>query len=144
MSTITFHNESENQLKLIEALLKEMKIEFEVSEELENQDFTDWQKELIDEGLKDIEEGKIISSEEVRKNARFSSSRQRKLFPRRSHSGRENPSAKFCRFCRTKKNFGQFGSFRCGSEKSWRSFGPRSSSRSSRVGINDFGAHYSK
>ena len=71
MSTITFHNESENQLKLIEALLKEMKIEFEVSEELENQDFTDWQKELIDEGLKDIEEGKIISSEEVRKNARL-------------------------------------------------------------------------
>ena len=71
MSTITLHNESENQLKLIEALLKEMKIEFEVSEELENQDFTDWQKELIDEGLKDIEEGKIISSEEVRKNARL-------------------------------------------------------------------------
>ena len=71
MSTITFHNESENQLKLIEALLKEMKIEFEVSEELENQDFTDWQKELIDEGLKDIEEGKIISSEEVRKNSRL-------------------------------------------------------------------------
>ena len=72
MSTITLHNESENQLKLIEALLKEMKIEFEVSEELENQDLTDWQKELIDEGLKDIEEGKIISSEEVRKNARLS------------------------------------------------------------------------
>ena len=71
MSTITLHNESENQLKLIEALLKEMKIEFEVSEELENQDFTDWQKELIDEGLKDIEEGKIISSEEVRKNSRL-------------------------------------------------------------------------
>ena len=71
MSTITFHNESENQLKLIEALLKEMKIEFEVSEELENQDLTDWQKELIDEGLKDIEEGKIISSEEVRKKARL-------------------------------------------------------------------------
>ena len=71
MSTITLHNESENQLKLIEALLKEMKIEFEVSEELENQDFTDWQKELIDEGLKDIEEGRIISSEEVRKNARL-------------------------------------------------------------------------
>ena len=71
MSTITLHNESENQLRLIEALLKEMKIEFEVSEELENQDFTDWQKELIDEGLKDIEEGKIISSEEVRKNSRL-------------------------------------------------------------------------
>ena len=71
MSTITLHNESENQLKLIEALLKEMKIEFEVSEELENQDLTDWQKELIDEGLKDLEEGKIISSEEVRKNARL-------------------------------------------------------------------------
>ena len=71
MSTITLHNESENQLKLIEALLKEMKIEFEVSEELENQDFTDWQKELIDEGLKDIEEGRIISSEEVRKNSRL-------------------------------------------------------------------------
>ena len=72
MSTITLHNESENQLKLIEALLKEMKIEFEVSEELENQDFTDWQKELIDEGLKDLQEGRIISSEEVRTNARVS------------------------------------------------------------------------
>ena len=72
MSTITFHNESENQLKLIEALLKEMKIEFEVSEELENQDLTDWQKELIDEGLKDLQEGRIIPSEEVRKNARLS------------------------------------------------------------------------
>ena len=72
MSTITLHNESENQLKLIEALLKEMKIEFEVSEELENQDFTDWQKELIDEGLKDLQEGRIIASDEVRKNARLS------------------------------------------------------------------------
>ena len=72
MSTITLHNESENQLKLIEALLKEMKIEFEVSEELENQDLTDWQKELIDEGLKELQEGRIISSEEVRKNARLS------------------------------------------------------------------------
>lgn len=31
MSTITLHNESENQLKLIEALLKELNIKFEVS-----------------------------------------------------------------------------------------------------------------
>lgn len=54
MSTIILHNESENQLNLIQNLLKELKIKFKVSEK--STEFTDWQKKLIDEGLKDFEE----------------------------------------------------------------------------------------
>ena len=48
MSTITLHNESENQLKLIEALLKELNIKFEVSKK---EKLTDWQQKQLQEGL---------------------------------------------------------------------------------------------
>ncbi len=69
MSTIILHNESENQLNLIENLLKELKIKFEVYEK--SDEFTDWQKKLIDEGLKDFEEGNFSTSEDVHKGARL-------------------------------------------------------------------------
>ena len=68
MSTITLHNESENQLKLIEALLKEMKIEFVVSEE-EVIQLSNFEKELIDQGLEDVKNGRVISSEEAKRRA---------------------------------------------------------------------------
>ena len=69
MSTITLHNESENQLKLIEALLKELNIKFEVSKKEKIVKLTDFEKKLIEEGLDDVKDGNMISSEEARKRA---------------------------------------------------------------------------
>lgn len=69
MSTITLHNESENQLKLIEALLKELNIKFEVSKKEEIIKLTDFEKKLIQLGLDDVKNGNIISGEEARKRA---------------------------------------------------------------------------
>ena len=69
MSTITLHNESENQLKLIEALLKELNIKFEVSKKQKIVKLTDFEKKLIQEGLDDVKIGDVISSEEARKRA---------------------------------------------------------------------------
>ncbi|MNK21016.1 hypothetical protein D3C87_392670 [compost metagenome] len=69
MSTITLHNESENQLKLIEALLKELNIKFEVSKKDSIIKLTDFEKKLIQEGLDDVKNGNVISSEEAQKRA---------------------------------------------------------------------------
>lgn len=64
----TIHTESEKQENLLKTLFEELKVKFTISEK---EEFTDWQKNLIDEGLKDIKEGRTISSEEVRKKARL-------------------------------------------------------------------------
>ncbi|SEG41522.1 hypothetical protein SAMN05421847_2270 [Halpernia humi] len=69
MSTIILHNESENQLNLIENLLKELKIKFEISKKDEVLKLTSFEKELIQKGLDDIAAGHVISSEEARKEA---------------------------------------------------------------------------
>lgn len=69
MSTITLYNESENQLKLIEALLKELNIKFEVSKKQKIVKLRDFEKKLIQEGLDDVKIGDVISSEEARKRA---------------------------------------------------------------------------
>ena len=69
MSTITLYNESENQLKLIEALLKELNIKFEVSKKQKIVKLTDFEKKLIQECLDDVKIGDVISSEEARKRA---------------------------------------------------------------------------
>ncbi|WP_294225415.1 MULTISPECIES: DUF2683 family protein [Chryseobacterium] len=67
MSTITIHTENENQINLLKALLKELKISFEINKE---ENLTDWQKERIMKGISDIAEGKFSSSESVSKKAR--------------------------------------------------------------------------
>jgi hypothetical protein len=54
MSTITIHTENENQINLLKALLKELKINFEINKE---ENLTDWQKEKILKGISDISEG---------------------------------------------------------------------------------------
>ena len=69
MSTITLYNESENQLKLIDALLKELSIKFEFSKKEKFLKLTDFEKKLIQEGLDDVKIGDVISSEEARKRA---------------------------------------------------------------------------
>ena len=71
MSTITLHNESENQLNLIESLLEELNIKFDISKENEIEELTDWQKESIERGINDFANGRISTSEEVRKGARL-------------------------------------------------------------------------
>ncbi|WP_294265597.1 DUF2683 family protein [uncultured Chryseobacterium sp.] len=67
MSTITIHTENENQINLLKALLKELKISFEINKE---ENLTDWQKERIMKGISDIAESKFSSSESVSKKAR--------------------------------------------------------------------------
>ncbi|WP_294202321.1 DUF2683 family protein [uncultured Chryseobacterium sp.] len=67
MSTIIIHTENENQINLLKALLKELKISFEINKE---ENLTDWQKERIMKGISDIAEGKFSSSESVSKKAR--------------------------------------------------------------------------
>ncbi|MFC6269079.1 hypothetical protein [Frigoriflavimonas asaccharolytica] len=71
MSTITLHNETENQLSLIENLLEELKIRFDISKEIEMEELTDWQKESIERGIDDFENARFTTSEEVRKGARL-------------------------------------------------------------------------
>lgn len=67
MSTITIHTENENQINLLKALLKELKISFEINKE---ENLTDWQRERIMKGISDIAEGKFSSSKSVSDKAR--------------------------------------------------------------------------
>jgi len=67
MSTITIHTKNEKQINLLKALLKELKINFEISKE---EHLTDWQKDKILKGISDIAEGKFSSSESVSAKAR--------------------------------------------------------------------------
>lgn len=67
MSTITIHTENENQINLLKALLKELKINFEINK---GENLTEWQKEKILKGISDISNGNFSSSESVRDKAR--------------------------------------------------------------------------
>ena len=67
MSTITLHNESENQLNLIENLLKEMKIKFDISKKEEVVILTDFEKKLIQKGIDEADNGEFYSEEESEK-----------------------------------------------------------------------------
>ena len=64
MSTITLYNESENQLKLIEALLKELNIKFEVSKK---EKLTDWQQKQLQEGIDQANRGEFFTKDEAEK-----------------------------------------------------------------------------
>ena len=64
MSTITLHNESENQLKLIEALLKELNIKFEVSKK---EKLTDWQQKQLQEGIDQANRREFFTEDEAEK-----------------------------------------------------------------------------
>lgn len=67
MSTITIHTENEKQINLLKALLKELKINFEINKE---ENLTEWQKDKILKGISDISEDKFSSSESVSDKAR--------------------------------------------------------------------------
>lgn len=64
MSTITLHDESENQLKLIEALLKELNIKFEISKK---ERLTDWQQKQLQEGIDQADRGEFFTEDEAEK-----------------------------------------------------------------------------
>ena len=64
MSTITLHNESENQLKLIEALLKELNIKIEVSKK---EKLTDWQQKQLQDGIDQANQGGFFTEDEAEK-----------------------------------------------------------------------------
>lgn len=67
MSTITIHTDNENQINLLKALLKELKINFEIEK---GEKLTQWQKDKIFKGIADISDGNFSSSESVAEKAR--------------------------------------------------------------------------
>ena len=65
MENLIIYPENQKQLQILKSLLEEMKIKFKSEEQVE--ELLDWQKKLIDEGLKDAAEGRLLSREEVDK-----------------------------------------------------------------------------
>ncbi len=65
MENLIIYPENQKQLQILKSLLEEMKIKFKSEEQVE--ELQDWQKKLIDEGLKDAAEGRLLSREEVDK-----------------------------------------------------------------------------
>lgn len=65
MENLIIYPENQKQLQILKSLLEEMKIKFKSEEQVE--ELLDWQKKLIDEGLKDAKEGRLLSREEVEK-----------------------------------------------------------------------------
>lgn len=68
MENLIIYPENKQQLQILKSFLEEMKIKFE-SESEKIVELTDWQRKLIEDGLKDVEEGRVLSSEEVHKRA---------------------------------------------------------------------------
>jgi len=64
MSTITIHTENENQINLLKALLKELKINFEIDKE---EKLTEWQKKQLLEGIDEADKGDFVNKEDARK-----------------------------------------------------------------------------
>lgn len=65
MSTITIHTENENQINLLKALLKELKINFEINSKEEN--LAEWQRRQLKEGIAQADQGDFVTSEEAKK-----------------------------------------------------------------------------
>lgn len=63
MSTITIHTDNENQINLLKALLKELKINFEIEKEGK---LTQWQKKRLLEGIEQADRGEFATDEEVK------------------------------------------------------------------------------
>ncbi len=63
MSTITIHTENENQINLLKALLKELKISFEINKE---ENLTDWQRKKLLEGIAQADRGDFVTEDEVK------------------------------------------------------------------------------
>jgi predicted transcriptional regulator len=64
MSTITIHTENENQINLLKALLKELKINFEINKE---EELTEWQRRQLKEGIAQADNGDFVTNEEAKK-----------------------------------------------------------------------------
>lgn len=67
MSTITIHTENENQISLLKALLKELKISFEINKE---ENLTDWQRQKLLEGIAQADRGDFVTEDEVKERLR--------------------------------------------------------------------------
>lgn len=63
MSTITIYTENENQINLLKALLKELKINFEINKE---ENLTEWQKKQLLKGIDDADKGDFVSKEDAK------------------------------------------------------------------------------
>lgn len=67
MENLIVYPDNQKQLNVLKLLFEEMKISFK--SESNEEKLEDWQKNLIDEGIKDFEEGRFNSREEVSKKA---------------------------------------------------------------------------
>ncbi len=67
MSTITIHTENENQINLLKALLKELKISFEINKE---ENLTDWQRQKLLEDIAQADRGDFVTEDEVKERLR--------------------------------------------------------------------------
>jgi len=65
MENLIIYPENQKQLQILKSLLEEMRIKFKSEEQTE--ELLEWQKKLIDDGLRDAEEGNVLSREEVDK-----------------------------------------------------------------------------
>ena len=63
MSTITIHTENENQIILLKALLKELKINFEINKE---ENLTEWQKKQLLKGIDEADKGDFVRKEDAK------------------------------------------------------------------------------
>ncbi|WP_336731575.1 DUF2683 family protein [Chryseobacterium sp. VD8] len=63
MSTITIHTENENQINLLKALLKELKINFEINKE---ENLTEWQNKQLLKGIDEADKGDFVSKEDAK------------------------------------------------------------------------------
>ena len=63
MRTITIHPENENQINLLKALLKELKISFEINKE---EGLTEWQRKKLLEGIAQADRGDFVTENEVK------------------------------------------------------------------------------
>lgn len=69
METIVIYPENKNQSDIIQAFLKEMKINFRSQNETYD-DLEEWQKEMVEIGLNEVREGKTTYSSDVQEKAK--------------------------------------------------------------------------
>lgn len=67
MENLIVYPENDRQLSVVKSFLEEMKIHFKNEKEVDK--LQDWQKKSIDEGLKDFEEDRSVSREELSRKA---------------------------------------------------------------------------
>ncbi len=69
MQNIIIYPASQSQLAEIKSILERKQIRFDLIQETISEKLEDWQVKMIEEGLSDIENGKMVASADVHKKA---------------------------------------------------------------------------